>query len=149
MPAPPSVVKIKKDGVEFVSNVDRAKYTLNELERAALKEIAKLVRRRMLDKLRKLPGMRRNRRLWSSTQYWVRRLETDLQIGFKHGTWYGVEQELGTSKQPKREVLRSTVLENVDMIRLIAARYIRHIEDELRAEGIIDDREETGDEHDA
>lgn len=146
MPAPPSVVKIKRDGVEFVSNVDRAKYTMAELERAALKEIAKLVRRRMLDKLRKLPGMRRNRRLWSSTQYWVRRIEADLQIGFKHDSWYGAKSELGDSGQPARNILRGTVLENVDMIRLIAAQYIKHIEDELRAQGIIDEREEMGDE---
>lgn len=86
MPMPGSVTKIKKDGVEFVSSVDRAKYTLTELERAALKEIAKLLRRRMVDKLKKLPGMRRSKRIYTSTQYWVRRIETDLQIGFKHGT---------------------------------------------------------------
>lgn len=146
MPAPPSVVRIKRDGVEFVSNVDRAKYTLTELERAALKEIAKLVRRRMLDRLRKLPGMRRHRRLWSSTQYWVRRIEADLQIGFKHDSWYGAKSELGDSKQPARGILRRTVLDNVDVIRLIAAQYIKHIEDELRAQGIIDEREEMGDE---
>lgn len=146
MPAPPSVVKIKRDGVEFVSNVDRAKYTMAELERAALKEIAKLVRRRMLDKLRKLPGMRRHRRLWASTQYWVRRIEADLQIGFKHDSWYGAKSELGDSGQPARGILRGTVLDNVDMIRLIAAQYIKHIEDELIAEGIIDEREEMGDE---
>jgi len=146
VPAPPSVVRIKRDGVEFVSNVDRAKYTLTELERAALKEIAKLVRRRMLDRLRKLPGMRRHRRLWSSTQYWVRRIEADLQIGFKHDSWYGAKSELGDSKQPARGILRRTVLDNVDVIRLIAAQYIKHIEDELRAQGIIDEREEMGDE---
>ena len=36
MPLPKSVTKIKKDGIEFVSNVDRAQYTIQELSRAAL-----------------------------------------------------------------------------------------------------------------
>lgn len=146
MPMPPSVTRIKRDGVEFVSNVDRAKYTMVELERAALKEIAKLIRRRMLDKLRRLPGMRRHRRLWASTQYWVRRIEADLQIGFKHDSWYGARSELGDSGQPARHILRNTVMDEIPTIRLIAAQYLKHIEDELRAQGIIDEREETGDE---
>jgi len=145
---PPSVTRIKRDGVEFISNVDRVKYTMTELERAALKEIAKLVRRRMIEKLKKLPGMRRSKRIYNSTQYWVRRIETDLQIGFRHDAWYGAKSELGDSGQPARGILRGTVLENVDMIRLIAAQYVKRIEDELIAEGVIDEREETGDEQD-
>src|SRR5690606_41326230 len=103
MPAPPSVTKIKKDGVEFTSSVDRAKYTIRELERAALKETAKFLRRRILDELRKLPGMRRHIRLWRSTQYWVRKQEADLLIGFKHDSWYGAQQELGTRGQRSEE----------------------------------------------
>src|SRR5690606_28942936 len=146
MPAPPSVVKINKDGVEFTSSVDRAKYTIRELERAALKETAKFLRRRMLDELRKLPGMRRHIRLWRSTQYWVRKQETDLIIGFKHDAWYGAHQELGTKGQPRRGVLRKTVLDNIDTIRLIQGQYLQHVEDENRALGLIDEREETGDE---
>jgi len=148
MPAPPSVTRVKKDGVEFVSSVDRTKYTMTELERAALKDIAKLLRRRMLDQLRKLPGMRRNVRLWRSTQYWVRKQETDLIVGFKHDSWYGAKSELGDSGQPARGILRGTVLDSIPEIRLISAQYLKHIEDELRAEGIIDEREETGDEQD-
>lgn len=146
MPMPPSVTRIKRDGVEFVSNVDRAKYTMIELERAALKETAKFLRRRMLDELRKLPGMRRHIRLWRSTQYWVRKQETDLIIGFKHDAWYGAHQELGTKDQPRRGVLRKTVFDNINTIRLIQAQYLKHVEDEVRAMGLIDEREETGDE---
>lgn len=149
MPMPPSVTRINKDGVQFISNVDRAKYTLQELERAALKDTAKFLRKKMLDELRKLPGMRRHRRLWASTQYWVRKKETDLLIGFKHDSWYGVQQELGTSKQPKREVLRKTVMENINTIRLIQGQYLKHIEDENRAKGIINEAEEMGDEQGA
>src|SRR5690606_35153763 len=146
MPAPPSVTRIKRDGVEFVSSVDRAKYTIHELERAALRDVAKFLRRRMLDKLRKLPGMRRHRRLWASTQYWVRRIEADLVIGFKHDSWYGAKSEFGQDGQPARRILRGTVFENIDTIRRIQAQYLKHVEDELRAMGLIDAREETGNE---
>lgn len=141
MSLPKSVVKIKKDGVEYVSNVDRIKYTIEELSRAALKDTAKLLRKRMIQKLKKLPGMKRHRRVYSSTQYWVRRRETDLQIGFKHNTWYGTLQELGGKNQPKRDILRGTTLENLAEIRKIQAQYLSAIEDENKALGLIDESE--------
>src|SRR5690606_30415605 len=108
-------------------------------------ETAKLLRRRMLDELRKLPGMRRHRRLWASTRYWVRRIEADLIVGFKHDAWYGAHQELGSRGQPRRGTLRRIVLDNIDTIRLIQGQYLQHIEDENRALGLIDEREATGD----
>lgn len=145
MPMPKSVTKVKKNGIEFSSNVDRVQYTIQELSRAALKDTAKLIRKRMIEKLKKLPGMKRNRRIYKSTQYWVRRKETDLQIGFKHDTWYGVEQELGTSNQPKRSILRDTVYENIDQIRIIQGKYLSAIEDDNRARGLINEDEEVGD----
>jgi len=83
---PKSVVKVKKDGIEYISNVDRTKYTLTELTRAALKDVGKFLRKRMIQELQKLPGMKRNKRIYNSTQYWVRKRDCDLQIGIKHGT---------------------------------------------------------------
>jgi HK97 gp10 family phage protein len=141
LPMPKSVTKIKKNGVEFTSNVDRAKYTLRELQRAALRDTAKLVRKRMIEKLKKLPGMRRSKRIYKSTQFWVRGRESDLQIGFKHDSWYGAKSELGTSNQPKRGILRDTVYENIDEIRKIQGKYLSAIENENRARGLIDERE--------
>lgn len=141
MPMPKSVTKIKKDGVEFVSNVDRAQYTITELSRAALRDIAKLIRKRMIQKLKTLPGMKRSKRIYKSTQYWVRRRETDLQIGFKHDTWYGADQEMGTSKQPKRGILRDTVFENMKEIQEIQGKYLSAIEDELTIKRLIDEEE--------
>lgn len=141
MPVPKSVIKIKKGGIEYVSNVDRAKYTLEELSRAALRDVAKLIRKRMVEKLKKLPGMKKSKRIYNSTQYWVRKRETDLQIGFKHDTWYGVLQELGDKNQPARHILRGTVMENLDEIRKIEGQYLSSIEDENRALGLIDEKE--------
>lgn len=144
MPMPKSVTKIKKDGIEFISNVDRINYTIEELSRAALRDSAKLIRKRMIQKLRKLPGMKRGKRVYSSTQYWVRKRETDLQIGFKHDTWYGVLQELGSKNQPKKGILRDTVYENIDEIRKIQGQYLSAIEDENKAIGLISEEEYTG-----
>lgn len=146
MPMPKSVTKVSKDGVKFTSNVDRAQYLIHELKRAALRDVAKLIRKRMIQKLKLLPGMKRSRRLYKSTQYWLRRREGDLQIGFKHNTWYGVEQELGTSNQPKRSVLRDTVFENIDQIRVIQGQYLSAIENENKALGLIDEGEAVGNE---
>lgn len=141
MPLPKSVVKVKKDGIELVSNVDRANYLLSELTRAALRDVAKLVRRRQLDAVRRLPGLRRGKRPTSAFQYWIRRRETDLQVGVKHGTWYGSDQELGAKNQPKRQILRNSVFSNLAEIQQIEARYLSAIEDELAAEQIVDEEE--------
>ena len=141
----PSPVKIKKGSIEFTSNVDRAKYMIVELERAALRDIAKLLRKRIIEKLKKRRGLKRAKRPYSSTQYWVRKRETDLQIGFKHDTWYGVDQELGTRNQPKHGVLRETTFENINNIQLIAGKYLKEIEDENRATGLIQEEVEFED----
>ena len=139
MAVPRSVTRITRDGVSFKSNIDRTKYLLKELQRAALRDTAKLIRKKMIVKLRKLPGMKRNKRVYNSTQYWVRKQETDLQIGFKHNTWYGALSELGQKGQPARHILRGTVMENIEDIRRVQGQYLSSIEDENRALGLIDE----------
>lgn len=147
MPMPKSVTKYSnKNGVTFTSGVDRANYTIQELSRAALKDVAKVIRKKMISKLKELPGMKKNKRIYSSTQYWVRKKETDLQLGFKHDTWYGALQELGGKNQPKRSILRDTVFESIDDIQKIEAQYLSAVEDEMKAQQLIDEAEEVGDE---
>lgn len=140
MAMPKSVTRVSKDGITFVSSVDKAQYTIQELTRGALRDCAKLIRKRMVDKLRLLPGMRRNRRVYRSTQYWVRRWESDLQIGFKHDSWYGARSELGTHGQPARGILRDTVYENIDTMRKIQAQYLSAITTDS-AGNLIDENE--------
>lgn len=147
MPMPKSVTRVNKNGVKFISSVDKAQYSITELCRAALRDTAKLIRKRMIEKLKKLPGMKRSKRIYNSTQYWVRKHETDLQIGFKHGTWYGVEQELGTSNQPKRGILKNTVMENLDEIRRIQGQYLSAISDDNKVKGLISEEEVKPDEN--
>jgi hypothetical protein len=142
MGLPKSVTKIdRKGGVTYTSSVDRVKYTINELCRAALRDVAKVLRKKIIYKLKQLPGMKRNKRIYTTTQYWVRRIEADLQLGMKHDTWYGAHQELGTKNQPKRSVLRDTVYENIAEIRDIQAQYLSAISDENKAVKLIDDSE--------
>ena len=142
----PPVVKITKDNVEYISRVDRTQYLISELIRAALRDVGRFLRRRMLDKARKLPGMRRGPRPRNAFQYWVRRRDQDLWIGIKHNTWYGVQQELGSSNQPKRSIVRDTTFDNIDEIRRIEGQYLSAVEDENKALGLIDPENDGSDE---
>lgn len=139
MSLPKSVTKIKKDGVEFVSSVDRASYTIRELARAALRDVGKLVCKRTRQKIRRRTG-----RLSKNTQYWVRKKEADLQVGFKPGGFYGGFQELGTEKMPKIGALYNSVKDEINTIRDIEGKYLSAIEDEQKARALIDEGEYTG-----
>lgn len=157
MAMPKSVMKINKDGVKFESKVDQAAYTIEELSRRALYDTAKFIRKQMIAELKKMPGMRRNRRIYRSAQFWVRRRETDLQIGFKHGSWYGALQELGgvgnwavkkgggivasgSYSVPARNILRNAVYPNIAQIREIQAQYLSALSGD-GASGMVDESE--------
>lgn len=150
---PKSVTKYtKKNGVTFISSVDRANYTINELSRAALKDVAKVIRKKMIEKMKELPGLKKSSRPTKGTHYWVRKREADLQIGFGHtkkslsgDTWYLIQQELGSKNQPKRSILRNTVYEDIGLIREIESKYLSAIEDEIKAEQLISEEEQTED----
>ena len=139
MAVPKSVVKIRKDGVEYTSNVDRVNYTIQELTRAALRDVGKFICKRSRQTIRRRTG-----KLARNTQYWVRKKECDLQVGFKPGGFYGGFQELGTEKQPKIGALYNSVKENLKTIRDIEGKYLSAIEDEQRALSLIDEGEYQG-----
>ena len=140
MAFPKSVTKIsKKDGVTFVSSVDRVNYTIRELAHAANKDVGKFVTRTARSKIRKRTG-----RLAKNLQYWARSRAVDLQVGFKPGGWYGVFQELGTRNTPKIGALREAVNENIPMIVRIQSQYLSALEDEARALAMVDEGDEVG-----
>ena len=93
-------------------------------------------------------GLSKNRRTRgksSAFQFWVRKIETDLQVGIKHDTWYGVAQELGTSKMKKHGILRNTVEDSVAQIIEIESQYLSAINDGAdAAEALIDENEFQG-----
>ena len=142
MGMPPTVTRVDRTGqVTYTSSVDRARYTIKELCRGALRDCAKMLRKKMIVKLKKLPGMGKSRRVFKSCQFWVRRIEADLQIGHKADTWYGARGEIGTHNQPARNIIRDTVFENISEIRNIQAKYLSAIEDEQNALRLIDEDE--------
>lgn len=147
MGVPKSVVKFKKGNVEYTSSVDRASYTIQELTRAALRDVGKFVTRKCNEEGMKLPGMKRSSRVRgrnSAFQYWVRKKDRDLQVGIKHGTWYGVDQELGNKNQPKRGILRGSTYNNIAKIIEIESQYLSALEDEARALSLISEEEYQG-----
>lgn len=149
----PSPMKFKKDGVEFTSRVDRCCYTIQELSRAALRDVGRYVIRITTRKVRKLGGLRRTRYVQKRFQFWVRKQEGDLIVGIHNilknknpgATWYGIDQELGINGQPKRGFLKETVYENINTIRDIEAQYLSAVEDEQRALALINEEEAFGD----
>lgn len=117
----PKAVKITKNGVEIISNVDRIQYTLKEFERAALRDVGKLVCKRSRQKIKRRTG-----RLAKNTQYWVRSKQEvpDLQVGFKPGGFYGLYQEIGTNKYPKIGALSDAAESNIKDIIKIEQQYL-------------------------
>jgi len=155
VPVPKSMNKIKKDGVTYISSVDRTQYTITELSRAAFRDVAKLLRRRIKDMAPIDTGnLRRN------VGSWVRKAEDSdvpyLQVGVydkerarKKGlqdAYYATWQELGNSRHPAanggRGFLRPAVQDSIDDIRRIQGKYLSEIERENRAMGLIDESEE-------
>lgn len=139
MGVPKSVVKIRKDGVEYISSVDRVNYTIQELTRAALRDAGKFICKRTRQSIRRRTG-----KLARNIQYWVRKKDCDLQVGFKPGGFYGGFQELGTERQPKIGALYDSVKDNIKTIRDIEAQYLSAIEDEQRALSLISEEEYQG-----
>ena len=149
MPMPPSVTRITKNGIEFVSNVDRVNYTMKELCRAALRDVGKFVCITSNKAAQKLyyNRMRKSKRVRGSKgafQYWARKQEGDLLVGIKHGTWYGTEQELGSSKMKRHGILTNTVQDNIATIIKVESQYLSALEEEAEALALISDKEYRG-----
>lgn len=147
----PSVTKITKNGITFTSSVDRANYCIEELTRAAMKDVGRFITRQCAQQVRGISKyLRRMRYAPRRYQYWVRRKECDLILGIenrKYGAvtaWWADQAELGTDRQPKRGILRNAVYNNIDKIREIEAQYLSAIENENRALSMIDEGEEQG-----
>lgn len=146
MPLPPSVTKIRKDGIEFVSNVDRASYTMKELCRAALRDVGKFVCKRFRQAY--YNHFQRNKGIVGRfTQYWVKYKYEEypnLQVGVKPNAFYGGFQELGSSKQPKLGLLTNAVQDNIAEIIKIESQYLSALEDEAEALALISDEDYEG-----
>ena len=150
MSVPKSVVRFKKGNVVYTSSVDRVSYTILELTRAALRDSGKFIARTANSAAMKLPGLKKSRRVRGRSSAflynvpWAKSGLPHLEVGVKHGTWYGEQQELGTSKQPKRQILRNSVYDNIPQIIEIQSKYLSALEDEAKALRLISEEEYTG-----
>ncbi len=145
MSVPKSVIKFDKDGIKYESSVERTQYTINELTRAALRDVGKFVtrtfRKEYYSIFRKQKG-----NVGKYTQYWVRsKQETpDLQIGLKPNAFYGGFQEVGSSKTTKLGLLSKSVQDNIAEIIKIESQYLSALEDEAKALGLISEDDYEG-----
>ena len=150
MSVPKSVVKINKNGVQYTSSVDRASYTILELTRAALRDAGKFIVRTANSKAMNLPGLKKSRRVRGKSSTflynvpWATTGLPHLEVGVTDDTWYGVQQELGTSKQPKRQILRNSAHDNIAQIIEIESQYLSALEDEAKALNLISEEEYGG-----
>ncbi len=150
MSVPKSVVRFRKNGIEYTSSVDRASYTILELTRAALRDVGKYLARMANTGAMKLPGLKKSRRVRGRTSTflynvpWAKTGLPHLEVGVTHDTWYGVEQELGTSNQPKRQILRNAAYLNLAQIIEIESQYLSALEDEAKALRLISEEEYSG-----
>lgn len=150
MPVPKPKMKIKADGIEYIEDFDKAEYYIEELTRAALRDVGKFIRKAT----QKAYYSRFNKKTGStfygfkgSFGYWVRKKETDLLVGINvaekdpQGASWFANQELGTESFPKLGIFFNTVMNNIDEIRKIEAEYLSYIDDELRAAQKVDEEE--------
>lgn len=143
MAIPKSVVKFKKGNVEFISNVDRVKYTLAELTRAALRDSGKFICNRFRTGYYGL-FKRRKGKVGKYTQYWVRKKDLDLQIGLKANAFYGGFQEFGSSKTKRYGLLTDVTESNIAKIVEIQSKYLSSLENEAAALALINEKEYKG-----
>jgi hypothetical protein len=150
MSVPKSVVRFRRNGIEYTSSVDRASYTILELTRAALRDVGKYLARTANSAAMKLPGLKKSRRVRGRTSTflynvpWAKTGLPHLEVGVTHDTWYGVGQELGDSKQPKRQILRNSAQKNIAKIVEIESQYLSALEDEAKALRLISEEEYSG-----
>ena len=150
MPTPKSITKINKNGVQFVSDVDKAEYFLYELSRAALRDVGKYVSKIWRD-LYYSNFKRHTGNAGKATKYKVisgKKTEYPrVQIGLKTGQvdgFYAYFQEFGTSKTPRLGLLTHAVEDNISTIIQIESKYLSGLEDEAEALSQIDESDYDG-----
>ena len=152
--------RYNRAGVVYISRTEDVKDMMTELERAALKEVAKFLRKEVKRRVPIGEGtLKRNVGTWVKTL--GKRVKGQgkgtpiLQVGVydrtrarRKGYRYAYHAhliEVGTVKMAAQPFLRPSVLENIDQIRLIQGKYLAEIADENRARGLISEEEEMAD----
>lgn len=169
MPVPKSVTKLSKNGVTFKSDVDKANYFLYELSRAALRDVAKLVKKRFREKYYSIFN-RVTRQAPKAMTYNVYAKDyikfPRVDCGFEHSSrkktvpgFYARFQEKGTingkhsKKNPggthikARGMFQDIVDASIADIVSIESQYLSGLEDEARVLSMIETEGEMEDEN--
>lgn len=111
---------------QFTDNSERVIKTLRQKQIDALKEIAKMLRKKARIKLRRY---KRTGNLSKMTQTWVKRKGKvpSLQFGTKPKAWYGQFFEFGSDKHEKRSYIEETTRENINEIESITKKHLGDI----------------------
>lgn len=152
MGAPKSVIKIKKDGVHYVSEVDKCEYYLHELTRAALRDVGKYIAKTFKASFYSHfkrhtgdAGRATKYKVWSSANTKYPRVDIGLKTGQVDG-FYAYFQEFGTSKTPRLGLLQNAAKDNIDEIIKIESQYLSALsKDENSVKGLVDEIEYEGD----
>lgn len=141
MQGPNAGMKItKKDGLTFESNVNTVLFTLEELIHAANRDVGKYISKQTANAIfesykpnyvkGKRIAIRKNKfkKTYAnkSVQYWARKKELDVQIGYKYPSWM-MQQELGEYNYPRLGLLRATVAKSIPEINRIQSQYIKRM----------------------
>ena len=151
MSVPKSVTKINKNGVTYTSNVDAAQYYIFELNRAALRDVAKFVKRTFRDAYYSHFDKETGKAGRATTSAVLSNKDTKyprVEIGLKKSTVQGVyayEQEFGPSTTPRLGLLTHAVEDNIPKIIEIESKYLSALNDEAQALALVDEREHIDD----
>ena len=152
MSTPKSVVKVKKNGVEYTSNVDAAEYYIYELSRAALRDVGKFIRTKWREnyynhfkKHSGDAGKAVSYKVISGKSTQFPRVQVGLKAGKVDG-FYAYFQEFGSSKTKRLGILTDTVESNIATIVEIESKYLSGLEDEAKALALISEEEYSEDE---
>lgn len=152
---PKSVVKFRKGNVTYVSNVDRTKYLISELSRAALRDVGKYVCRQFRSSFYS-HFHRETGNVGVHTQYWVKKYSTEtslpsLVVGLKNrkqdrrcDAFYGAFQEFGSKNIPKLGLFHKAVEDNIPKIIEIESQYLSALESEAAALAKINEADYEG-----
>ncbi len=152
MGTPKSVIKLKKNGIEYTSNVDKCSYYMHELTRAAMRDVGKFLARKFRDsyyshfkRISGDAGKATKYTIWASARTTAPRVQIGLKTGKVDG-FYAYFQEFGSSRQPKLGLLRNAAYDNIAEIIKIESQYLSGLSDEAeRLESLINEDDYEGD----
>jgi len=147
------VTRINKNGITYTSNVEAAKYYIFELSRAALRDVAKFVKRTFrdsfytyFDKKTGNAGKATQSVVLSNKDTKYPRVEIGLKKSQLKGV-YGYEQEFGTSSIPRLGLMSEAVEGNISKIIEIESKYLSALESEAQAMSLVESEGEYTDEN--